>query len=127
VILRDGLKILKEEHTITALTSVPAGDEFERQLAAPDQDPLRVMVKSFAVARMSAEADAACGAPYGQSGPERTNSRNGYRTRGWDTRVGSIELAIPKLRFLVRWAVRAESDDSDSALTAHRSTGGQAA
>jgi hypothetical protein len=43
---------------------------------------------------MSAEADAACGAAY----CERTNTRNGYRRRGWDTRAGSIGLAIPQLR-----------------------------
>ncbi|ACU69174.1 transposase mutator type [Catenulispora acidiphila DSM 44928] len=90
--------ILKEEDPMTALTSVPAGDDFERQLAAAEPDVLRAMVKSFAEALMSAEADAACGAPYGQVSADRTNSRNGYRTRAWDTRVGSIELAVPKLR-----------------------------
>jgi putative transposase len=95
VILRDGLKILKEE---TFLSSVPAGGEFERQLAAADPDMLRLIVKSFAEALMSAEADAACGAEYGQVSPERASSRNGYRTRGRDTRVGSFELATPKLR-----------------------------
>ncbi|MEY9932436.1 transposase-like protein [Catenulispora sp. GP43] len=66
---------------MTVLTSVPAGDDFERQLAAAEPDMLRAMVKSFAEALMSAEADAICGAEYGQSSPERTNSRNGYRTR----------------------------------------------
>jgi putative transposase len=83
---------------MTVLSSVPAGDDFERQLAAAEPDMLRAMVKSFAEALMSAEADAACGAGYGQVSPERTNSRNGYRTRPWDTRVGSIEPAVPKLR-----------------------------
>ena len=83
---------------MTVLSSVPAGDDFERQLAAAEPDMLRAMVKSFAEALMSAEADALCGAEYGQVSPERTNSRNGYRTRPWDTRVGSIELAVPKLR-----------------------------
>lgn len=39
-----------------------------------------------------------CGAAYGQRSDERTNSRNGYRNREWDTRAGTIELAIPKLR-----------------------------
>jgi putative transposase len=34
----------------------------------------------------------------GSGSPERVNRRNGYRERGWDTRVGSIELAVPKLR-----------------------------
>src|SRR5206468_4465899 len=46
----------------------------------------------------SAEADAVCGAPYGQRSQERVNSRNGYRTREWDTRAGTVELAVPKLR-----------------------------
>ena len=56
------------------------------------------MVKTFAGALMSAEADTICGAGYGERSPERVNSRNGYRTRSWDTRAGTIELAIPKLR-----------------------------
>jgi putative transposase len=47
---------------------------------------------------MSADADAVCGADYGERSPERVNRRNGYRERDWDTRVGSIELAVPKLR-----------------------------
>jgi transposase-like protein len=47
---------------------------------------------------MSADADAVCGAGYGQRSPDRSNTRNGYRHRGWDTRAGSIDLAIPKLR-----------------------------
>jgi transposase-like protein len=56
------------------------------------------MVKTFAEALMSAEADAMCGAPYGERSDERTNQRNGYRAREWDTRAGTVELAIPKLR-----------------------------
>ena len=52
----------------------------------------------FAEALMSAEADGLCGASYGERSADRVNQRNGYRTRRWDTRVGSIELAIPKLR-----------------------------
>jgi hypothetical protein len=47
---------------------------------------------------MSAEADAVCGAEYGQRIEGRVNSRNGHRAREWDTRAGTIELAIPKLR-----------------------------
>src|SRR5262245_14775771 len=61
-------------------------------------DLLRAMVKDFAEALMSADADAVCGAGYGERTPERVNRRNGYRERDWDTRVGSIELAVPKLR-----------------------------
>ena len=47
---------------------------------------------------MGADADALCGAPYGQPSAERVNYRNGYRQRRWDTRAGTIDLAIPKLR-----------------------------
>lgn len=37
-----------------------------------------------------------CGAGYGQRGDERVNARNGYRTREWDVRAGTIDLTIPK-------------------------------
>ena len=47
---------------------------------------------------LSAEADAVCGAEWGQPSPERVNRRNGYRHRDLDTRVGTIDVAIPKLR-----------------------------
>ena len=69
-----------------------------KQLETDGNDLLREMVRSFAEELMSAEADVVCGAPYGESSPERVNRRNGYRTRRWDTRVGSIDLRIPKLR-----------------------------
>jgi transposase-like protein len=69
-----------------------------KQLEEAHPDLLRVMVKDFAEALMSADADAVCGAGYGERSPERVNRRNGYRERDWDTRVGSIELAVPKLR-----------------------------
>src|SRR3954453_15274932 len=69
-----------------------------KQLEEADPDLLRVMVKDFAEALMSADADAVCGAGYGERTPERVNRRNGYRDRDWDTRVGSIDLAVPKLR-----------------------------
>ena len=69
-----------------------------KQLEETSPDLLRVMVKDFAEALMSADADAVCGAGYGERSPERVNRRNGYRERDWDTRVGSIELAVPRLR-----------------------------
>jgi hypothetical protein len=47
---------------------------------------------------MSAEADAICGAPYGMPGPDRVNVRNGYWHRNFDTRTGTLDVAIPKLR-----------------------------
>jgi transposase-like protein len=69
-----------------------------KQLDTDGNDLLREMVRSFAEALMGADADAVCGARYGESSPERVNRRNGYRIRRWDTRVGTIDLAIPKLR-----------------------------
>src|SRR3989442_14381756 len=69
-----------------------------KQLEQASPDLLRAMVQDFAEALMSAEADALCGARYGERSPERVNIRNGYGERDWDTRVGTIELAIPKLR-----------------------------
>ena len=47
---------------------------------------------------VSAKADEACGAPYGERSPGRTNSRNGYRERGLLTPAGDIRVRIPKLR-----------------------------
>jgi putative transposase len=69
-----------------------------KQLEEADADLLREMVRCFAEALMGAEADAVCGAGYGERSSERTNRRNGYRERRFDTRVGTIDLAVPKLR-----------------------------
>jgi putative transposase len=69
-----------------------------QQLTHADTDLLREMVRSFADALMSADADAVCGAEYGRVSDERVNRRNGYRGREWDTRAGTVELSIPKLR-----------------------------
>jgi transposase-like protein len=56
------------------------------------------MVSAFVDALMGAEVDAICNAGYSERTPDRENSRNGGRTRRWDTRAGTIELRIPKLR-----------------------------
>ena len=69
-----------------------------KQLQEAEPDLLREMVSTFVQAIMSAEADALCGAGLGERSSERVNQRNGYRSREWDTRVGSIDVAIPKLR-----------------------------
>jgi putative transposase len=61
-------------------------------------DVLRELLATFIHTLMGAEADALCGAGYGQRSAERTNQRNGYRQRQFDTRAGSLDLAIPKLR-----------------------------
>lgn len=69
-----------------------------KQLDGDENDLLREMVREFAQRLMAAEVDALTGAGWGEVSPERVNHRNGYRQRPFDTRVGSIELAIPKLR-----------------------------
>ncbi|WP_436757024.1 IS256 family transposase [Streptosporangium sp. V21-05] len=68
------------------------------QIRQGDPDLLRSMVKTMAETLMAAEADGVCGAEYGMRSDERTNRRNGYRSREWDTRASTVELAIPKLR-----------------------------
>ena len=81
-----------------APTSIEALAWLREQAGAADSDLLREMVRTFAEALMSAEASALCNAGFGERTPERTNARNGYRPRTWDTRVGTLEVAIPKLR-----------------------------
>jgi transposase-like protein len=73
-------------------------DWLGKQLQAASPDLLREIVTTFVAQLMNAEAEALCGAGYGERSEDRTNSRNGYRAREWDTRAGTIELAIPKLR-----------------------------
>jgi len=68
------------------------------EVADGDQDLARAMLAAFAEALMSAQASMQCNAAYGERTDERENSRNGYRMRPWDTRVGSVDLAVPKLR-----------------------------
>jgi transposase-like protein len=78
---------------------VPAdGDPFEQTLASASPDMLREMIRQFAQRMMDAEVETLCGAGYGEVSPDRVNSRNGYRAREWDTRAGTVELAVPKLR-----------------------------
>jgi transposase-like protein len=67
-------------------------------LADEHADVLRQAVVWLAQELMEAEVTAAAGAGYGERSGERVARRNGYRERAWDTRVGSIELAIPRLR-----------------------------
>jgi putative transposase len=89
---------MRRSHAMAAGPSIDVSGWLEEQLAQASPDLLRSMVQTFAEALMGAEADAVCGAAYGERSIERTNTRNGYRRREWDTRAGSVSLAIPKLR-----------------------------
>ncbi len=83
---------------MTAPSSIDPARFLSEQLQSASPDLLRSMLTTFINTLMSAEADAVCGAAYGTSSPERVNVRNGYRTREFDTRVGTLDVTIPKLR-----------------------------
>jgi putative transposase len=88
---------LEREDAVVASTMDLLG-WLRKHLEAADTDLLRELVLGFVQALMSAEADAACGAMLGERSADRVNRRNRYRERRLDTRVGTLELAIPKLR-----------------------------
>ncbi|GBQ93657.1 IS256 family transposase [Gluconobacter albidus] len=65
---------------------------------ASDGDFVREMLAFAADRMMEMEVEARTGAPLGARSASRSTQRNGYRARNWDTRAGTVELAIPKLR-----------------------------
>jgi len=69
-----------------------------KHLEDAEPDLLRDLLQSVVEALMGVEVDALAGAAYRERSDARTNRRNGYRSRRWDTRAGTIDLAIPKLR-----------------------------
>jgi putative transposase len=64
----------------------------------PDADLLRDMIQFVAQRLMDMDVETLCGAAYGERSAERANSRNGYRERVWETRAGTVDLKLPKLR-----------------------------
>lgn len=70
----------------------------EELLPQVSPDLMRQMLGDFINQILSAQADSVCGFDYATMSDTRTNSRNGYRHRQLDTRVGSIGIAVPKLR-----------------------------
>lgn len=67
-------------------------------LADASPDLMRHLLQTTINALLSADADAVVGAEWGRPSPTRTTHRNGYRHRDLDTRAGTIDVAIPKLR-----------------------------
>ncbi|MCT1910354.1 IS256 family transposase [Brachybacterium paraconglomeratum] len=67
-------------------------------LAEVSPDLMRTMLQRIINELLSADADAVAGAEYGRPSPERVAQRDGYRHRDLDTRVGTIDVVVPKLR-----------------------------
>lgn len=83
---------------MTAVPSIDPARFLNEQLSQASPDLMRDLLTTFVNALLSAQADAVCGAGYNERTPERVNSRNGYRHRDLDTRVGTLDVAVPKLR-----------------------------
>jgi Transposase, Mutator family len=95
------LRFQREEHRDDRRGQDELQELLGKVLADEHADVLRQAVVWLAQELMEAEVSQAAGASYGERNPERAARRNGYRERAWDTRVGSIKLAIPRLRS--RW------------------------
>jgi putative transposase len=80
---------------MTTKTTIALTDLVEK---GADSDLLRDMIQYVAQRMMELDTEGLCAAAYGERNAERTNSRNGYRDRLWQTRAGGVELKIPKLR-----------------------------
>jgi putative transposase len=83
---------------MTVAPSIDPARFLEEHLSQASPDLLRDMLSTFIHTLLSADADAVCGAAYGTVSDDRTNRRNGYRHRDFDTRAGTIDVQIPKLR-----------------------------
>lgn len=83
---------------MTVAPSIDPARFLEEHLAQASPDLLRQMLSTFINTLLSADADSVCGAPYGTVSDDRVNRRNGYRHRDFDTRAGTIDVAVPKLR-----------------------------
>src|SRR5829696_569852 len=100
VILRE----TRQSHSSKGINAMTTAHDIDlptvlaERLTTCHPDVLRELLATFIHTLMGAEADALCGAEYGQRSAERTNQRNGYRHREFDTRTGTLDLAIPKLR-----------------------------
>ena len=70
----------------------------EELLTQASSDLMRQMLGDFINQILSAQADTVCGADQGTSSDNRVNHRNGYYHRLLDTRVGTVDMAIPKIR-----------------------------
>src|SRR3954462_6104063 len=83
---------------MTAGSSIDPAEFLHEHLAQASPDLLRALMQGFINTLLSADADSVCGAAYGARDEGRVNRRNGYRHRDLDTRIGTLDVAVPKLR-----------------------------
>ena len=89
-------------------------------LSQASPDLMRSLLQHVINALLSADADTACGAQWGQQDPQRHTQRNGYRHRPLDTRVGTIDVAIPKLRsgtYFPEWLLQRRKRSESALIT----------
>jgi transposase-like protein len=104
---------------MTASSIIDPEQFLHEQLAQASPDLMRELLETFINALLSAQADTVCGAEYGLRSERRSNRRNGYRHRDLDTRVGTLDVAVPKLRegsFFPDWLLTRQRR-SEAALT----------
>lgn len=92
--------------------SIDPTSYLDELLAQASPDLMREMLQDFINQILSTQADQVCGAEYATVSDARTNRRNGYRIRQLDTRVGTIDVAVPKLRagsFFPDWLLERRS------------------
>ena len=83
---------------MTAGSSIDPAEFLHEHLAQASPDLMRELMEGFVNTLLSADADSVCGAGYGEVSRERVNRRNGSRHRDLDTRIGTMDAAVPKLR-----------------------------
>ena len=97
----------------------PAG-MLGQALSQASPDLMRSLLQHVINALLSANADAVCGAQWGQQDPQRHAQRNGYRYRPLDARVGTIDVAIPKLRsgtYFPEWLLQRRKRSESALIT----------
>ena len=78
--------------------SIDPAQFLHEHLERTSPDLLWELMEGFINTLLCADADSVCGAAFGTRDPGRVNSRNGYRHRELDTRIGTLDVAVPKLR-----------------------------
>jgi transposase-like protein len=105
---------------MTAPHIVDPASVLTEALTDASPDLMRNLLQTMTNALLSADADAVVGAEWGKASPDRVTQRNGYRHRDLDTRVGTIDVAIPKLRqgtYFPEWLLERRKRSESAMIT----------